>query len=46
VLEYTVNEANVSATKTSQGVDAYETRMYWDKSPTVAPTYVAGCGQR
>ena len=46
VLEYTVNEANVSATKTSQGVDAYETRMYWDKSPTVAPTYVTGCGVR
>ena len=33
VLEYTVNEANVSATKAAQGADVYETRMYWDKSP-------------
>ncbi len=47
VLEYTVNEANVTAAATTQGgPDVYETRVYWDKSPTAAPTYVAGCGQR
>ena len=46
VLEYTVNQANVTAAASAQGADVYETRMYWDKAPTVAPTYVAGCGDR
>jgi hypothetical protein len=46
VNEYTVNAASVGATTTSQGADVYETRVYWDKSPTVAPTYVAACGDR
>lgn len=46
VLEYTVNEANVMAATAAQGSDVYETRVYWDKSPTVAPTYVSGCGVR
>jgi hypothetical protein len=46
VLEYTVNESNVTAAGTALGGDTYAGRMYWDKSPTVAPTYVAGCGVR
>lgn len=46
VLEYTVNQTNVMAAGSVLGGDAYESRMYWDKSPTVAPTYVAGCGVR
>ena len=46
VLEYTVNEANVTAAGSSLGGDTYAGRMYWDKSPTTAPTYVAGCGVR
>ncbi|MEO5904494.1 MAG: SusD/RagB family nutrient-binding outer membrane lipoprotein [Gemmatimonadaceae bacterium] len=46
VLEYTVNEANVTAAGTSLGGDTYAGRMYVDKSPTAAPTYVAGCGVR
>jgi hypothetical protein len=46
VNEYTVNAASVGATTSSQGADVYETRVYWDKSPTVAPTYVAACGDR
>jgi hypothetical protein len=28
------------------GTDDFTTRMYWDKSPTAAPTYTAGCGTR
>ncbi len=46
VLEYTVNQTNVTAAGTVLGGDTYAGRMYWDKSPTVAPTYVAGCGVR
>ena len=46
VLEYTVNEINVTAAGTAIGGDNYDSRMYWDKTPTAAPTYVAGCGAR
>ncbi len=46
VLEYTVNQANVTAAATVLGGDTYAGRMYIDKSPTAAPTYVAGCGSR
>jgi hypothetical protein len=46
VLEYTVNQTNVTAAGTALGGDTYAGRMYWDKSPTAAPTYVAGCGVR
>jgi len=46
VLEYTVNKASVDAAVTQMGgADVYETRMYWDKNPSVAPTYPgASCG--
>lgn len=46
VLEYTVNSEQVTAATAAQGPDVYETRVYWDKNPTAAPTYVAGCGTR
>ena len=46
VLEYTVNEVNVTAAGTTLGGDTYAGRMYVDKSPTSAPTFVAGCGVR
>jgi hypothetical protein len=46
VLEYTVNKSQVDAATAQQGADVFETRVYWDKSPTAAPTYVAGCGTR
>jgi hypothetical protein len=46
VLEYTVNSDNVTAAASAQGADVYETRIYWDKNPTAAPTYVANCGVR
>ncbi len=46
VLEYTVNATNVAAATAAQGADTYDSRVYWDKSPTTAPTYVAGCGTR
>ena len=47
VREYTVNEAAVNAAVTQQGTDVFETRMYWDKNPSAAPTYAgigAACG--
>jgi len=48
VIEYTVNKASVDAAVTQQGgADVFETRMYWDKSPSAAPTYAgigAACG--
>jgi hypothetical protein len=46
VLEYTVNGTNVAAATAVQGADTYDTRVYWDRSPTAAPTYVVGCGTR
>jgi Starch-binding associating with outer membrane len=47
VVEYTVNKAAIDAAVTQMGgLDAFETRMYWDKSPAAAPTYpgAAICG--
>ena len=46
VREYTVNKAAVDAAVAQMGgADVFETRMYWDKSPAVAPTYPgASCG--
>ena len=46
VTEVLTNEANVDAAIARQGADEFTTRVYWDKSPTAAPTYEAGCGQR
>ena len=46
ITEVSVNGANLSAAVSRQGADEFETRMYWDKSPTAAPTYTAGCGVR
>ncbi len=36
--EYSVNPDNVAAANTRQGDDTFATRVYWDKSPTAAPT--------
>jgi len=36
--EVSVNAANLDAAKAAQGPDVFETRMYWDTAPTVAPT--------
>jgi hypothetical protein len=45
--EVTVNAAQVTAALAQMGgTDDFTTRMYWDKSPTAAPTYTAGCGTR
>jgi hypothetical protein len=46
ITEKSVNNENVNAAITAQGADAFATRMYWDKSPTAAPTFFAGCGVR
>lgn len=46
ITENAVNAENVSAATGRQGADLLTTRMYWDKSPTAAPTFQAGCGQR
>ena len=46
VTELVTNKANVDAAVARQGADEFTTRMYWDKSPTAAPTYEAGCGTR
>lgn len=43
-VETTVNAESVAAAVTSQGPDLLSTRIWWDKSPTAAPTYVVGCG--
>jgi hypothetical protein len=45
-LEKTVNATNVDAAIAAQGADAFSTRIWWDRSPTAAPTHVAGCGER
>jgi hypothetical protein len=42
--ETTVNAESVAAAVADQGTDVLTTRIYWDKSPTAAPTYVTGCG--
>jgi hypothetical protein len=44
--ESAVNKANYTAAVTRQGTDNFLTRIYWDKSPQVAPTWVAGCNVR
>lgn len=46
ITEKSVNIENVNAAITAQGADAFATRMYWDKSPTAAPTFFSGCGLR
>lgn len=43
-VETQVNAASVAAAVAAQGPDVLLTRMWWDKSPTAAPTYVVGCG--
>ncbi len=40
-LETTVNAASVAAAVANQGADVLTTRIWWDKSPTAAPTYNA-----
>jgi hypothetical protein len=44
--ESAVNKANYDAAVAAQGADNFLTRIYWDKNPTAAPTYVAGCNVR
>ncbi|MEO7647933.1 MAG: SusD/RagB family nutrient-binding outer membrane lipoprotein [Gemmatimonadaceae bacterium] len=45
--EKSVNTANLDAAIARQGPDNFTTRMYWDKNPTVAPTYPGpSCGVR
>ncbi|MEX1185870.1 MAG: SusD/RagB family nutrient-binding outer membrane lipoprotein [Gemmatimonadaceae bacterium] len=47
VREKSVNTANVDAAIARQGPDEFTTRIYWDTSPTDAPTYPgASCGVR
>lgn len=43
-LENQVNAESVQAAVAAQGADVLSTRIWWDKSPTAAPTYVTGCG--
>ena len=43
-LETQVNAESVAGAVASQGADLLSTRIWWDKAPTVAPTYVTGCG--
>lgn len=46
--EKSVNADALAAALSQMGASAddFTTRMYWDKNPTAAPTYVTGCGQR
>jgi len=45
--DHSVNATEVDAAVSRQGADNFTTRMYWDKSPTAAPTYPgASCGVR
>lgn len=44
--ERAVNSSNLADAVTRQGADNFNTRIYWDKSPTVAPTYEPGCNDR
>jgi hypothetical protein len=46
ITEVSVNGANVQAAISRQGLDDFDTRMYWDKSPMAAPTFEVGCGER
>lgn len=50
-LQYPANESATNAESyraavQRQGADNLSTRVYWDKAPTAAPTYQAGCGVR
>jgi hypothetical protein len=46
--EVSVNGTNLDAAIAAQGADKFETRMYWDTAPTVAPTFPTTftCGLR
>jgi hypothetical protein len=45
--ENAVNTAGQASAITNQGADIFVTRMWWDKSPTAAPTYPGPtCGTR
>jgi hypothetical protein len=45
--EYSTNASQVNSALTQMGgTDDFTTRMYWDKSPSAAPTFTAGCGTR
>ncbi|MGZ8412674.1 MAG: SusD/RagB family nutrient-binding outer membrane lipoprotein [Gemmatirosa sp.] len=44
--EVLTNQSGLDPAIARQGADVFETRMYWDKSPQAAPTFVAGCGTR
>jgi len=45
--EVSVNAAELSKAVSRQGADLFQTRMYWDTSPSTAPTYPgASCGVR
>lgn len=44
--ENAVNAAHVQEAVARQGADNFRSRIYWDKSPTAAPTYEMGCGVR
>lgn len=47
VREHSVNSANLDAAVGRQGADEFTSRMYWDSSPTAAPTYPgSSCGVR
>jgi SusD/RagB-like outer membrane lipoprotein len=47
IREGSVNAANLAEAVARMGADDFNSRMYWDKNPTAAPTYPgATCGQR
>jgi hypothetical protein len=41
ITEYSVNRQNVMGAVASQGADDFNTRTYFDRTPTAAPTYNA-----
>ena len=42
--EVSVNATQLNTAIARQGPDVFQTRTYWDKSPSAAPTYTATCG--
>jgi hypothetical protein len=44
--ENAVNEEGEASALANQGPDEFLTRIYWDKNPTAAPTWIPGCGVR
>jgi hypothetical protein len=42
--EVSVNGEQLSAAVARQGADVFQTRVYWDKAASAAPTYTATCG--